>query len=79
MLWPRSALLGCKALESAHLSSRPTVSAEVVAEERARSGLVWDMLDCSAVEVHDGRAQVARLEPEELVGPAVVSSKSKTR
>ena len=68
---PRSALLGCKALKCAHLSSRPRVPAEV-AEQRARSGLVWVMLDRSAVEVvHDERAQVVRLEPKQLVGPAV--------
>ena len=68
--WPRSELLGFKALKSAHLSSQPTVSAEV-AEERARSGLVWVMLDHSAVEVHDERARVVRLEPDHLAGPAV--------
>ena len=67
---PRSALLGCKALKCAHLSSRPRVPAEV-AEQRARSGLVWVMLDRSAVEVHDKRARVVRVEPEQLVGPAV--------
>jgi hypothetical protein len=46
------------------------MSAEV-AEERARTGLVWVMLDRSAVEVHDERARVIRLEYEQLVGPAV--------
>ena len=40
-------------------------------EERARSGLVWVFLDRSAVEVHDERARVVRLEPDHLVGPAV--------
>ena len=70
MWWPRRALSGCAALKSAHPSSRQTVSAEV-AEERARSGLVWVFLDRSAVEVHDERARVVRLEPDHLVGPAV--------
>ena len=35
MRWPRSALLGCKALKSAHLSSRPTVSAEALNSQLA--------------------------------------------
>ena len=70
MRWSRRALFGCAALKSAHPSSRQTVSAEV-AEERARSGLVWVFLDRSAVEVHDERARVVRLEPDHLVGPAV--------
>ena len=70
MRWSRRALFGCAALKSAHPSSRQTVSAEV-AEERARSGLVWVFLDRSAVEVHDERARVVRLEPDHLAGPAV--------
>ena len=70
MRWSRRALLGCAALKSSHPSSRQTVSAEV-AEERARSGLVWVFLDRSAVEAHDERARVVRLEPDHLVGPAV--------
>ena len=70
MRWSRRALLGCAALKSAHPSSRKTVPAEV-AEERARSGLVWVFLDRSVVEVHDERARVVRLEPDHLVGPAV--------
>jgi len=70
MRWSRRALFGCAALKSAYPISRQTVSAEV-AEERARSGLVWVFLDRSAVEVHDERARVVRLEPDHLVGPAV--------
>ena len=70
MRWSRRALFGCAALKSAYPISRQTVSAEV-AEERARSGLVWVFLDRSAVEVHDERARVVRLEPDHLVAPAV--------
>ena len=80
--------MGCKALESAHLSWRPTVSAEaeVEAEKRARSGLVWVMHDRSAVEVHDERARVVELPASSSTRARTarrsawrLSSKSKTR
>ena len=67
MWWPRRALFGCAALKSAHASSRQTVSAEV-AENKSKSGLVRVFLDRSAVEVHNERARVVRLEPDQLVG-----------
>ena len=67
MWWPRRALFGCAALKSAHASSRQTVSAEV-AENKPKSGLVRVFLDRSAVEVHNERARVVRLEPDQLVG-----------
>ena len=62
MRWSRRALFGCAALKSAHPSSRQTVSAEV-AEERARSGLVWVFLDRSAVIL-----AVPATDPIELTG-----------
>ena len=56
--------------KSAHPTSRQAVSAEVV-ENKPKCDLVVVFLDRSAVEVHDERTRVVRLEPDQLVGPVV--------
>ena len=45
-----------------------TDGVSTVSEKRPKSGLVLVFLDRSAVEVHNERARVVRLEPDQLVG-----------
>ena len=52
MWWPRSALLGCAALKSAHLSSRQTVPRRALRKE-PRSDLFSCFLNENEFELHN--------------------------
>ena len=70
MWWPRCALLGCAALKSAHLSSRPTVSCRALRKE-PRGDIFVCFLNENEFEIRSELTRHVDLEADQLVGPVV--------